>query len=114
VGGADKILVEVGNLVRSGATVSYGGKTAVAGKEMLPVALALYHFGSGAGNAEGIGRAAGHGVGGQSLSIPLGAYIANAQGRLQFEPNIIALCTVAIPLTLAGGAATAKIIRAFR
>jgi hypothetical protein len=111
---ADKTVIEIGQLVKAGAAISYGEKVTVAGKEMLPVALAFYAFGGGAGGVEGSGHGAGHGGGGQSISVPLGAYIVDANGDLHFEPNIIALCTVAIPLALAGGAATAKIIKAFR
>ena len=103
----EKTVLEIGSLVRGGVAVSYGEKVAVDGHEMVPVALAIYGFGGG-----GAGGAA-NGGGGGGYAIPVGAYVAQ-NGELHFEPNVVALCAVSIPIVVATGHMFSRIIRAFR
>ncbi len=82
--------------------LAYGEKQTVDGAEIIPVAFVTYGFGGGDGLDLGNGEGSGGGGGG--VAIPLGAYVRGPQG-LQFQPNVIALVSVAIPLvsTIAWG-----------
>ncbi|MFP7759953.1 hypothetical protein [Marisediminicola sp. LYQ85] len=91
-----------------GAKRSYGDPVTVDGVEMIPVSLVW--FGFGAGNDES--AEAGGGGGGGTI-IPIGAYTKGRDG-LVFEPNIIALLAVSIPLTVVAGKALSKVIRALK
>ena len=89
-----------------GAKRSYGDPVTVDGVEMIPVSLVWYGFGAGSDES----AAAGGGGGGGTI-IPIGAYTKGKDG-LVFEPNLIALLAVAIPLTVVAGKALSKIGRA--
>lgn len=101
-----------------GVTLSYGEKVSVDGKELVPVALVSYGFGGGSGSGRAAGDDAdgeigeGEGGGGGGMSIPVGAYVAGPEGAV-FQPNVVALMAVAIPLTWVLGHAIARIIKAF-
>ena len=92
--------------------LAYGEKQTVDGAEIVPVAFVTYGFGGGEGLGE-LGNGEGSGGGGGGVAIPLGAYVRGPQG-LQFQPNVIALMSVAIPLvsTIAWG--IAQIVKAAR
>lgn len=91
-----------------GVKRSYGDPVAVGGVEVVPVSLV--YFGFGAGSEEG-GTAGGGGGGG--ASIPVGVYVPGPNGPY-FEPNLIALLAVSIPLTWVTGRAFATVIRALK
>ena len=82
--------------------LAYGEKQTVDGTEIIPVAFVTYGFGGGEG-LEQLGDG-GSGGGGGGVAIPLGAYIGGPEG-LRFQPNLIAVISVAIPLvsTIAWG-----------
>lgn len=73
--------------------------------------MALTWFGFGAG-ADDSAEAGGGGGGG--ASIPVGVYSTGPDGTVQFEPNLIALLAVSIPLTWVAGKALASIVKALK
>jgi uncharacterized spore protein YtfJ len=89
-----------------GVNASYGEPVSVDGVEIVPVALVNFGFGAGTDDEES-------GGGGGGASIPIGAYVGGATGP-QFQPNIIALAAVLIPLTWVTGRALTHIIRALK
>lgn len=104
----DRTVIELGSNIRVGANVSYGEKVTLAGAEVLPVAIGFYGFGGG-GSLESRGS----GGGGGSWSVPLGAYVGHGNSVV-FEPNIIILSALSIPIICATGFATARVIHALR
>lgn len=95
-----------------GVTLAYGDTTTIDGKELIPVALVSYGFGGGEGS-EGPDAPTGTGGGGGGMSIPVGAYV-ESEGRVAFQPNLIALIAVSIPFVCTVGWAVAKIVKAAR
>ena len=75
------------------------------------IVLGAYGFGGGSGNSPEQGEGSGGGGGG--WSVPLGAYVSRG-GDVRFEPNIIGLLIVAIPLISVAGKALKVIIRALK
>ena len=102
----EKIADSVGSL---GVKRSYGDPVTVDGVEIIPVALTWYGFGAGSDDSAEAG-----GGGGGGASIPIGVYSTGPDGTVRFEPNLIALLWVAIPLTWVGGHAFARVIRALK
>lgn len=98
------------NISKLGAKVSYGDPVAVDGAEIVPVSIVWFGFGGG---SEGDGEDAAGGGGGGGGSVPVGAYVRGPEGA-RFEPNIVALAAVLIPLTWATGTALSSIIRALK
>ncbi|GAA1794166.1 hypothetical protein [Agromyces lapidis] len=103
-----------------GAKVAYGEKSAIDGREFVPVAFVAFGFGGGEGSGDMPesdknpgGRGEGSGGGGAGYAVPIGAYIGGPDG-LRFRPNTIALVAVAVPLVAAIGAGLAAIIGASR
>ena len=103
-----------------GAKVAYGEKSAIDGRELVPVALVAFGFGGGEGSGDmpendktPAGRGEGSGGVGGGYAVPIGAYIGGPDG-LKFRPNTIALAVLAVPLVSAIGAALAVIIGASR
>lgn len=101
-----------------GATLAYGEKTAVGGRELVPAALVVFGFGGGEGSGEApeggpepAGRGEGRGGGGGGYAVPVGAYVDGPNGP-RFRPNVIALVVASVPLVTAVGLALARIIRA--
>ena len=102
------IAVELGKLTSTtGVNAVYGEKQEVDGITVLPVAAAWSGFGAGEENGKGAGG------GGGSVAVPLGVYVRRPEG-LRFEPNLIALLAVAVPLVCVTGRALRKIIRALK
>jgi hypothetical protein len=106
-------LVEsIGKLVTSlGIRASYGEKVTIDGAEVVPVALVWFGFGGGSDEG-GETREAGGGGGG-GATIPIGVYTGGINGP-RFQPNLVALMAVAIPLTVVTGKALSHIIRALK
>lgn len=102
-----------------GVTTVYGEVVDVDGVKIVPVALASYGFGAGEGDASGDMKgensagAQGGGGGGGGLSVPVGAYIRTGS-TVRFEPNLISLLAVGVPLVYAAGTALRGIIRALK
>jgi len=107
-----QLALDLGNLVLgSGVKAVYGEPTEIQGATVMPVALVGYGFG-GANAPEKAGDpASGGGAGGYAL--PVGAYVKQGD-ELTFEPNIVVLAGVAIPLIWVAGHAMARIIRALK
>jgi uncharacterized spore protein YtfJ len=99
----------------SGVKMAYGEPVDVDGEKIVPVALVSYGFGAGEGEGEvtSDNHGSGEGGGGGGSSIPLGAYVKTREG-LRFEPNVIALLTVSIPLVWVLGRALSGIIKALK
>jgi len=93
-----------------GIKVSYGDPVSVDGSEIVPVAIGWFGFGGGS-DGEAENEAGGGGGGG--ASIPIGAYVKSGASA-RFEPNIVALAAVLIPLTWVTGKALSSIIRALK
>ncbi len=89
-----------------GVTSVYGQQQDVGGVTLVPVALACTGFGAGE-------AAEGSGGGGGGYAIPLGAYIRKGDD-LRFEPNLVSLAAIAIPLVWVVGRALSRIIRALK
>ncbi|BDI22416.1 hypothetical protein [Herbiconiux sp. L3-i23] len=96
-----------------GVTLAYGEKTSVDGKELVPVALVVVGFGGGSGGGgTGDESGEGEGGGGGSWTIPVGAYVAGPDGAW-FQPNVVALLAVSVPVIWALGHAISRIVKAF-
>lgn len=94
-----------------GVKLSYGEKTSVDGQEFVPVAIAGFGFGAGEGDANSAAGIEGSGGGGGGWSVPVGAYVAGPDGP-KFQPNLVALIAVALPVICTVGWALPKIIKA--
>lgn len=96
----------------SGAKLAYGEPITIDGNTIVPVAFASYGFGGGDAVSDDEHNT-GSGGGGGGMSIPVGAYITQ-NGSTRFEPNPIALLTVAIPLVCVTGWSIRRIIKALK
>ncbi len=109
-----------------GVGAAYGAPVEIDGVTIVPVALVWAGFGGG--NATGNGNASlptdaakplfggdagGEGFGGGGVSIPVGAYVTT-DGVASFQPNIIALLAVSVPVVVTAGWAFARVIRALK
>jgi uncharacterized spore protein YtfJ len=100
------LVEKIGQLVTSlGVKTSYGEPMTLDGVQIIPVALVWFGFGGG-GDDNG-------GGGGGGASVPIGAYVGGPDGP-QFEPNIIAMMVVSVPLTIAAGSAFVRLVKAAR
>lgn len=95
-----------------GVKRSFGDPVSIEGVEMVPVSLVYFGFGGGSGGDES-GQGDGGGGAGGGASVPLGVYVSGFDGP-RFQPNLIALLAVAIPLTWVSGKALARVIRALK
>ncbi|KAM9862528.1 hypothetical protein ACI1US_01522 [Leucobacter sp. BZR 635] len=102
-------------VTQTGVNTAYGEAVDVDGTTILPVAVGSYMFGAGegGGGADGTVSGEGSGGGGGGMSLPIGAYVTR-DGHTRFEPNLIALLTVAVPFVWVAGRALARIIRALK
>jgi len=109
-----------------GVGAAYGAPVEIEGKTIVPVALVWAGFGGGNGTGNGNanspadaskplvgGEAGAEGFGGGGVSIPVGAYVTT-DGEATFEPNLIALLAVSIPVICTTGWALARVIRALK
>ena len=87
-----------------GVKSAYGEQQDIDGVRLVPVAMAWSGFGGGTDDA---GR---NGGGGGSYAIPLGAYIRRGDD-LRFEPNLVSMMAVAIPLVWVSGRALSRVIK---
>ncbi len=105
-----------------GVGASYGAPVQIDGVTIIPVALVWSGFGGGNGNASSpgateqkfaAGDAGGEGFGGGGVSIPVGAYV-KTDGAATFQPNIIALLSVSVPVIVTTGWALSRFVRALK
>jgi len=101
-----------GSLKSFGVNAAYGDLVQLNGRDVLPVAIVGYGFGGsdGTGTDEGA-QGNGGGAGGGGWAVPIGAYVTKGDGRVSFEPNLIAVLAVGIPLVTSVGFAVAAILR---
>lgn len=114
----DNVALSLADKFKSvGVSTVYGEVTDVDGVKIVPVAVAGFGFGAGEGNAEsdmkGEHAAGGTGGGGGGLSIPVGAYVRSEHG-VRFEPNVVCLMAVGVPLVCATGRLLKMVIRALK
>lgn len=108
---ADFVLELADKVAGVGVRTSYADKVEMGGAQLVPVALGAYGFGGGSGKDAEQGEGSGGGGGG--WSVPLGAYVSRG-GDVRFEPNVLGLLIVAIPLVAVTGKALKLIIRALK
>ncbi|MGR2751538.1 hypothetical protein [Agromyces arachidis] len=108
---ADFVLELADKVAGVGVRTSYADKVQIGGAEVVPVALGAYGFGGGAGTDDEQNEGSGGGGGG--WSVPLGAYVSRG-GDVRFEPNVLGLLIVAIPLVAVTGKALRLVIRALK
>lgn len=109
------------NLKRIGVQTAYGDTVALGTTSIVPVAVSGFGFGVGEGEGRGPSGEAdadrpggsGSGGGGGGLSIPIGAYVNDEFGT-RFQPNIIALLGVSLPLVAVVGWALPKLVKALK
>ncbi|MCL2593973.1 MAG: hypothetical protein FWD83_00400 [Promicromonosporaceae bacterium] len=101
------VVLEIGDRVRAGVSVTHGEKVVMGDAEILPVAATAYGFGGG-GDNNGNG-----GGGGGSWSLPFGAWITR-DGKTVFEPNSVVITVASIPLLCVIGRSVVRIIKAVR
>lgn len=109
-----------------GVGAAYGAPVEIDGVSIVPVALVWAGFGGGNGTSNGNanlpndvsrplmgGEAGGEGFGGGGVSVPIGAYVKTG-GTATFQPNIISLLAVSIPVIVTAGWSLSRIIRALK
>lgn len=102
------LVVELGKQAAAlGVKSVYGEQQDVDGVRIIPVALSWSGFGGGQAGDDNSGG------GGGGMAVPIGAYIRRGDD-LRFEPNLVSLAAVAIPLVWVVGRALKTIVRAFR
>ncbi len=102
------LALQMAEAVKSmGVKAVYGEPQEIDGTTVVPVAVVGYGFGGGSDDAENGGG------GGGGYSIPVGAYIGDSLG-VRFQPNIIAVLAVGIPLIWTFGNAFSKLIKALK
>lgn len=103
------IVTQIADKVRPiGITTNYGDPVDVQGTTLIPVSLAWFGFGGGSDSDENGGG------GGGGVAIPVGAYVKREGQELAFEPNLIALVAVSIPMVWTAGTVFRKLIRALK
>ncbi|WP_400999024.1 hypothetical protein [Agromyces sp. GXQ0307] len=112
---ADFVLELADKVAGVGVRTSYADKVEIGGAEVVPVALGAYGFGGGAGSGTDSSdqQGEGSGGGGGGWSVPLGAYVGRG-GDVRFEPNVLGLLIVSIPLVVVTGKALRLVIRALK
>jgi uncharacterized spore protein YtfJ len=88
----------------------YGDPIDLDGSTIVPVAVSTFGFGAGEGEGNG---GSGAGGGGGGYSWPVGAYVSES-GTVRFEPNVISLIIVSVPLVAVTGKALALIVKALK
>lgn len=100
-----------------GTRAAYGDPVQLGDTTLIPVAYTVFGFGAGEGSGEATSKNAakgeGDGGGAGGLSIPIGAYV-HCDDEVYFEPNLIALLAVSVPVIFVLGRALSRIIRALK
>jgi len=109
VAGMANIVTQIADKVRPvGVATNYGEPVDVGDQTLIPVSVSWFGFGGG-GDGEDNG-----GGGGGGLSAPVGAYVRRPGKDLEFEPNLISLVVVSIPLVWVTGRVLRKLVRALK
>ena len=105
------IVTQIADKVRPvGVASNYGDPVEVGDSTLIPVSVNWYGFGGGSDSDEdGAG-----GGGGGAVALPVGAYVRRPGQDLAFEPNVISLLTVSIPVIWVAGKVLVKLIRALK
>lgn len=103
-----------------GVKSAYGDPVEVDGATLVPVSLVWFGFGGGSDGAEHQGGSVAGGGGGGGMAIPIGAYVKTSRS-LRFQPNVIALLgvllplvTMSVPVLFFGGRSMSRVIRALK
>ncbi|WIB33860.1 hypothetical protein [Curtobacterium sp. MCSS17_005] len=88
-------------------STNYGEPVEVGDQTLIPVSVSWFGFGGGGDDENG-------GGGGGGLSAPVGAYVRRPGKDLEFEPNLISLMVVSIPLVWVTGRVLRKLVRTLK
>jgi hypothetical protein len=103
------ILTQIAEQVRPlGVSTNYGEPVEVGDQTLIPVSVSWFGFGGGGDDENGGGG------GGGGVSAPVGAYVRRPGKDLEFEPNLISLMVVSIPLVWVTGRVLRKLVRALK
>lgn len=103
------LVTQIADKVRPvGVTSNYGDPVEVGDSTLIPVSVGWYGFGAGGDDDEKGGG------GGGAVSLPVGAYVRRPGQDLAFEPNLISLLTVSIPVIWVTGKVLTKLVRALK
>jgi hypothetical protein len=103
------IVTQIADKVRPmGVSTNYGDPVEVGDNTIIPVSMGWFGFGGGGDDDENGGG------GGGSVSIPLGAYIRKPGKDMEFEPNLVALVAVSIPMVWVAGTVLRKLIKVLK
>jgi hypothetical protein len=103
------IVTQIADKVRPiGVSTNYGDPVEVGDATVIPVSMGWFGFGGGGDSDESGGG------GGGGAAVPLGAYVRRPGKDLEFEPNLIALIAVSIPLVWVTGTVLRKLIRVLK
>ncbi|WP_144764313.1 hypothetical protein [Curtobacterium sp. 9128] len=102
------IVTQIADKVRPiGVSTNYGDPVEVGDQTLIPVSLGWFGFGGAGDDASGGGGAGG-------VAVPIGAYVRRPGKDLEFEPNLIALMAVSIPLVWTTGTVLRKLVRVLK
>jgi hypothetical protein len=102
------IVTQIAEQVRPlGVSTNYGEPVEVGDQTLIPVSVSWFGFGGGGDDENG-------GGGGGGVSAPVGAYVRRPGKDLEFEPNLISLMVVSIPLVWVTGRVLRKLVRALK
>lgn len=102
------IVTQIADKVRPvGVSTNYGDPIEVGDQTLIPVSIAWFGFGGGGEDENG-------GGGGGGASIPVGAYVRRPGKDLEFEPNLISLLAVSIPVIWVTGRVLRKLVRVLK
>ncbi|PCN47534.1 hypothetical protein Csp2054_11730 [Curtobacterium sp. 'Ferrero'] len=103
------IVSQIAEKVRPvGVSTNYGEPVEVGDQTLIPVSIAWFGFGGGGDGDENGGG------GGGGASVPLGAYVRRPGKDLEFEPNLISLLAVSIPVIWVTGTVLRKLVRVLK
>jgi hypothetical protein len=103
------IVSQIADKVRPiGVSTNYGEPVEVGDQTLIPVSIAWFGFGGGGDDENGGGG------GGGGTSIPVGAYVRRPGKDLEFEPNLISLLAVSIPVIWVTGTVLRKLVRVLK
>jgi uncharacterized spore protein YtfJ len=103
------IVTQIAEKVRPvGVSTNYGEPVEVGDQTLIPVSVSWFGFGGGGDDDDNGGG------GGGGLSAPVGAYVRRPGKDLVFEPNLISLIVVSIPLVWVTGRVLRKLVRALK
>jgi hypothetical protein len=103
------IVTQIADKVRPiGVSTNYGDPVEVGDTTIIPVSLGWFGFGGGGDENDNGGG------GGGGVAVPVGAYIRKPGKDLEFEPNLVALIAVSIPMVWVTGTVLRKLIRVLK